>query len=104
MGEPKRKQTIKEWELETGIKVVDPKGFNNWNGRSRILTNKYSKEQFRRGLYKSTISVKTTKGMKFYKGEDFNIDECWRSYVKFNSEKKYKEDKNAKYRIKKVIA
>lgn len=25
----KRRQTIKEWEIETGIKVIDPKGFMN---------------------------------------------------------------------------
>lgn len=86
MREPKRKQTIKEWELELGIKVVDPKGFTNWDGRSRIKTNKYTKEQFRKGLEKSIISIKTEKGIRFYEGIDLIDDDYWRSYIRVNSQ------------------
>lgn len=92
MREPKRKQTIKEWELEIGIKIIEPKGFTNWNGKSRILTNKYTKEQFRRGIEKSIISVKTAKGMEFYEGKDIFNNEYWRNYIKFNNQKEARND------------
>lgn len=102
MREPKRRQTIKEWELETGIKVIDPKGFTNWNGKSRTLTNKYTKEQFRKSLEKSIITITTEKGMDFYEGKDI-FDEYWRSYVRVNEQKK-SEVTYGKYRNKKVTA
>ena len=90
MREPKRRQTIKEWELETGIKVIDPKGFTNWNGKSRLLTNRYTKEQFRKSLEKSIITVKTQKGLEFLQGIE-QEDEYWRSWIKSKTKKeKYK--------------
>lgn len=80
MREPKRRLTIKEWELETGIKVINPKGFTNWNGKSRIKTSKYTKEQFRRGIEKSIITVKCEKGIEFI-NEQIERNEEWRSYI-----------------------
>ena len=86
MREPKRRQTIKEWELETGIKVVDPKGFTNWNGRSRIITNKYTKVQFRIGIKQSIITIKCDKGIDFIEGKEAD-DEQWRSYIRVNGQR-----------------
>lgn len=78
-----RRQTIREWETETGIKVRETKGFRNWGGRNRIRTNKYTKEQFRRGIKKSEIVINTEKGLEFYKGESEN-NQQWKSYIKAN--------------------
>lgn len=91
MREPKRRQTIKEWELETGIKVIDPKGFTNWNGKSRLLTNRYTKEQFRKGLEKSIITVKTQKGLDFLQGLEAE-DDYWRSWVKSKNQREANND------------
>lgn len=57
------RKTIKEWELESGIKVKDTKGF--WGKRNEKYTNKYTKEQFRRACRRTNITIKTQKGLDF---------------------------------------
>lgn len=89
MREQKRRQTIKEWELETGIKVKDPKGFTNWSGRSKTRTNKYTKEQFRRCLRTSIITVKYNKGIEFIAGEETESEQ-WRSFIRTKGQRKEK--------------
>ena len=81
----KRKQTIKEWELETGIRVNNPKGFRGQ--KSKLHTNRYTKEGFRLGLEKSVISVKTEKGLLFLEGKLEKTSE-WRSFVDWMDESK----------------
>ena len=87
----KRKQTIKEWELETGIRVNNPKGFRG--KRNKIHTNKYSEEAFRLGLQKSEISIRTEKVLEFMNGQTVNtfLLECFMDFK--NNRKKDKEFK-----------
>lgn len=94
----KRKQTIKEWEIELGIKVKNPKGFKG--EKNKIYTNKYTSEAFRLGIQKSIISVKTDKGMKFLLGqaEDNYLFEC---FIEFKNDRRrdnngWKKRKNYK--------
>lgn len=56
-------QTIKEWELELGIKVVKPTGFRGQ--KNKIHNNKYTGKAFKRGVKSSIITVKTEKGLEF---------------------------------------
>lgn len=69
----KTRQTIKDWELETGVEIVNPKGFISKSERhtekNKVRTNKYTREQFNRRMKKSLIRIKTQKGEKYYKGE-----------------------------------
>ena len=85
----KRKQTIKEWEIELGIKVKNPKGFIG--ERNKIYTNKYTSEAFRLGIQKSEIVVKTDKGMKFLLGqaEDNYLFDC---FIEFRNERRKNKD------------
>lgn len=85
MREPKRKQTIKEWEIETGIKVREPKGFTG--AKNKINTNKYTKEGYKRGIEKSYITIKSKKGIEFINGENED-NEQWKSYIKANARRK----------------
>ena len=80
MRSTKRKQTIKEWEIETGIKVIDPKGFKE--GKQ----GKYTKEGFKRGLERSYITIKCNKGIEFIEGKSEN-NEQWKSYIKRGNRK-----------------
>lgn len=57
------KHTIKEWELNTGIKIISPKGFIG--ERNKISTNLYTRRAFKRGARTSIITVKTEKGIEF---------------------------------------
>lgn len=60
-------QRIKDWEIETGVKIKKPKGFK---GRKSTIYNRYyTRSQFKRYAYKSIISVKTQKGLEFLKSE-----------------------------------
>lgn len=86
----KTRKTIKEWELETGIKLRNTKGFIG--KKSKIRNRKITKEAFLLGIKKSEISVKTQKGMDFLTGQDIK-DEQWRSYIK-NCENRRRERKN----------
>lgn len=86
----KTRKTIKNWELESGIKVKDPKGFKG--KRNKILNIKYTKDAFLAGIKKSIISITTAKGLEFINGQDVK-DEYWRSYIK-NSENRRRERKN----------
>jgi len=81
----KRKQTIKEWEIELGIKVRNPKGFKGQ--RNKIYTNRYTSEAFRLGIQKSEIAVKTDKGMKFLLGqaEENFLFEC---FIEFKNDRR----------------
>lgn len=56
--------TLKEWCTRYGIKIIEPKGFRNTK-KNRVWNNKYTKGQFRRGLKRSYINVKTEKGLAF---------------------------------------
>lgn len=58
-----KKQTIKEWEIEKGIKIINPIGF--WGKRNKVWTNKYSERAFFKGAVLSEIVCKTDKGMTF---------------------------------------
>lgn len=55
--------TIKEWELQLGIKVVDPKGFREPN--NKVHTTQYTRRGFKRGVKASIITCKTKKGLEF---------------------------------------
>ena len=55
--------TIKEWCLRFGLKVINPKGFRG--KREQILSRKYTKRQFERGIRRSYITVNTEKGLAF---------------------------------------
>lgn len=57
------KKTIKEWEIETGIKIKTPKGF--YGKRRQVWNNKYSKKAFFKGAILSEIICKTDKGLVF---------------------------------------
>lgn len=58
-------KTIKEWELETGIKIIKPNGFRG--EKNKLHSNKYTKKAFKRGVKKSFITSKTEKGLEFIK-------------------------------------
>ena len=62
----KVRKTIKEWEMEVGIKIKHPTGFGKSNNKN--YTWKYTEEQFRRRARKSFIVCKTEKALKFLKG------------------------------------
>lgn len=64
------RMTIKEWCLFFGIKILNTKGFVG--AKNKVNNNKYSMIQFRRGLEKSYISVRTQKGLDFMKGGQCN--------------------------------
>lgn len=83
----KRKQTLKAWELETGIKVRNLKGFKG--KRSSIRSKEYTKEAFRLAIEKCEISVKTEKGLEFIKGQTIK-DEQWKSYIEYIQNRKNK--------------
>jgi hypothetical protein len=76
----KRKQTIKEWELETGIKLRNLKGFQG--KKSSIKSKQYTKETFKIAMEKCEISVKTEKGLEFLQGQAVK-DEQWKSYIEY---------------------
>lgn len=56
-------KTVKEWELETGIKVINLNGFRG--ERNKLYSNKYTKKAFKRGIKKSFVTAKTEKGLEF---------------------------------------
>lgn len=87
----RKKLTIKEWEVETGIKVRNPKGFIG--KRNKIHTKKYTREAFRLGIQKSEISVKTNKGMDFLTGQA-EENYYWDYFIDFTDNKR-KENRNA---------
>lgn len=57
------KMTIKEWELQLGIRLNNVNGFRK--PKNKIKSRQYSKEQFRKGIQTSNITVMTEKGMEF---------------------------------------
>lgn len=60
------KQRIKQWELETGIEVREPKGVK---GRKNNIYNRYySRGEFRKYARRSIITIKTQKGLEFMRG------------------------------------
>lgn len=77
----KRKQTIKQWELELGIKVKNLKGFKG--KKSSIKSKEYTRDAFRTGIEKSEISVKTEKGLEFLNNK-LERDDYWKSYIEHN--------------------
>lgn len=61
------KMSIKEWELELGIKIKNPIGFikENKGNKNKIYSNTYTDRSFRRCVKNSFITVKTEKGLDF---------------------------------------
>ena len=63
--------TINEWCTRYGIKVKNPCGFKvrTPNGfrikKNQVWDTKYTKGQFRKGIKRSWITVKTEKGLAF---------------------------------------
>lgn len=67
------RQTIKQWEIQSGIKVLNPKGFRG--AKNKVRNRKYSQGEFRRGLKRSYISIKTNKGLEFIAGGNMECAE-----------------------------
>lgn len=63
MKKYERKQTIKEWELEKGIEIKNPKGF--WGKKSQIYNKLYTEKLFKKCARLSEIRCKTDKGLAF---------------------------------------
>lgn len=61
------KKTIKEWELDKGIKIKKPIGFikENKGKRNSIYFNTYTDRSFKRCARNSIITIKTQKGIDF---------------------------------------
>lgn len=57
------KKTIREWEIEKGIKIKNPKGFKG--KRNKIWNNKYSEKAFHKAAILSEIVCRTNKGLAF---------------------------------------
>lgn len=66
------KMTIKEWELQLGIRLNDVKGFKK--PKNKIRTRLFTKEQFRKGIQTSNITVITEKGMEFLENYKKGLD------------------------------
>lgn len=64
--------TLKEWQLQLGIRLNNVKGFRKPN--NKIKTRLYTKEQFRRGIQTSNITVMTEKGMEFLENYTKGLD------------------------------
>lgn len=62
------KLKIKDWEVYTGIKVINPKGF--YGKRSRIRNNLYTLKAFIKGVRRSNISIKTDKGLEYLNSKE----------------------------------
>lgn len=56
-------QTIKQWEIELGVKVIKPTGFIG--ERNKIYNQKYTRKAFKRGAKGSILTTKTEKGLDF---------------------------------------
>lgn len=63
--EKTEKHTIKEWELQTGIKLRNTNGFKG--EKNKIKNNLYTRRAFKRGTQGSYIVCKTEKGLEFLK-------------------------------------
>ncbi len=60
------KQRIKQWELETGVEIREPRGFK---GRKNNIYNRYySRGEFKKYARRSVITIKTQKGLEFMRG------------------------------------
>lgn len=57
------KYKIKEWELMTGIKLLNLKGFKG--KKSKVINNYYTRNQFRRSAKLCNIKCPTEKGAEF---------------------------------------
>lgn len=66
MKKYERKQTIKEWEIEKGIEIKNPKGF--WGKRSQIYSKRYTEKLFKKCARLSEIRCRTEKGLEFLEG------------------------------------
>lgn len=77
----RRKQTIKAWELETGIKINNLKTFKGRKG------SRCTKEAFRKIIENNYITVKCEKGLDFIKNK-IEGNEQWKSYIEYSENKK----------------
>ena len=66
MKKYERKQTIKEWEIEKGIEIKNPKGF--WGKRNQLYNKLYTEKLFKKCARLSEIRCKTEKGLAFLEG------------------------------------
>lgn len=89
----KRRQKIKEWEIETGIKLRNLNGFQG--EKNKIHSKRYTKEQFRIAAEKCEITIKTNKGVDFLLGQTVR-DEQWKSYIEHNENNRFKRNKYEK--------
>lgn len=60
------KQKIKQWELETGVEIKEPRGFKG--RRNNIYNRYYSRGEFKKYAKRSVITIKTQKGLEFMRG------------------------------------
>lgn len=61
--EKEKYKTIKDWELQTGIKILKLRGV--FGKKSKAYSKKVTATVFRKILRKSIISVRTQKGLDF---------------------------------------
>lgn len=62
----KIKKKIREWELEKGIRINNPKGFKKmYREHKDIYVSKFTEEQFKAAAKHSNITIKTQKGLQF---------------------------------------
>lgn len=59
------RKTIKQWAEIAGIKVIKPNGFKGQ--KNKIWNNLYTEKQFKKGIRKSYITIKTEKGLAYLK-------------------------------------
>ncbi len=90
----KTRKTIREWEVESGIKVKNSKGF--YGQKNKILNTKYTREAFLLGIKKSIISITTEKGLDFINGQDVK-DEYWRSYIKNSENRRERNERRRRW-------
>jgi len=57
---------IKDWELITGIKLLNLKGFKG--KRSKVINNFYTEKRFKKQARLCNIKCQTEKGLRFISG------------------------------------
>lgn len=77
----RRKQTIKAWELEIGIKINNLKTFKSGKG------SRCTKEAFKKIIENNYITVKCEKGIDFIKNK-IEDNEQWRSYIDYSENRR----------------
>ena len=60
------KYKIKEWEVITGIKLLNLKGFKG--KRSKVINSYYTEKQYKKQARLCNIKCQTEKGLEFISG------------------------------------